>query len=412
MYLIATIDRMNVSFAKLEMIDDLGFSETAFGFGASLFFLGMVFFEVPANLVTARIGAVRMFTPILVLWGAVTAATAMVESQGLFYVLRFLLGVFEAGLLPGILYLLTLWVPYDERERITGLILMGFVAASILGSPICGALLDLDGVLGLRDWQWLFIVTGLPAIILGVLTPRLLAAGPEEAPFFSEEEKEQLVEALRAERAVMQSKRTQQAGDAGPLSAILDTRVILVGAVLFGMGAASYGMMYWLPTVVKQFGVSNTVNGLLSSLPWMFALVALVWIPGRAARRNERAWHIAVPAVVAAIAFVLVPLVQSNVLQFGLTCAGLAGLFGAQPIIMTLPSAFLKGPPAAAAVAFILVMANLGGFIAQNAIPFIRDWTGSAFLPMIFVAFTTAAAGALGFIAERQIRRHETLQAA
>ncbi len=400
MYLIAYVDRQNIGFAKLTMVADLNISERAYGLGASLFFIGYFLFEVPSNLILGRVGARRWFARIMVSWGLVTIALAYTTGTTMFYILRFLLGACEAGFFPGVLYLLTIWVPFGHRARMVGWFMMASVLANALAAPLLGSLLDLNGVLGLQGWQWVFLTTGLPAILMGVATLFLLPDGPETSRLLSPLQKTWLRDTLADE-----AKRGAKVEHANPLRALADGRVLLLAGTYVGFPLAAYGLSYWLPTVVKGFGVSNTVNGFLNILPWACTAVLLWWLPRDAERTGEKTWHIVLPALIGSACLVASVIVPGNPVRFALLCAAAACIFAAQPVFWTLPSSFLTGSSAAAGLAVINAVGNLGGFVAQNAVPWIKDRSGSDLTPMFFLAACLGFAALMIFVVQAALGR-------
>jgi sugar phosphate permease len=399
LYLIAYIDRQNVSYAKLEMVGALGISEYAYGLGASLFFIGYFLFEVPSNLFLARFGASRWFARIMISWGIVTIALAYTQNATMFYILRFLLGVAEAGFFPGVLYLLTLWFPKDYRGRMVGLFMIFSALANAIGAPIGGMLLDLDGLMGHAGWQWVFLATGIPAVLSGIVTLFYLDDTPDKANFLSDDEKRWLRDRLARENAGI-----EEHAESG-FKALINPRVLLMAVCYIGFPLAAYGLSYWLPTIVKGFGVSNTTNGLINIIPWIVVAFALWVVPAAADKTENKTPYIVVPAFVGAICLVMSVLVGSPYLQFGFLCVAAAGIFAGQPVFWSLPSRFLKGAAAAAGIAAINSVGNLGGFIAQNVVPWINDQTGSNILPMFFLAACLAAAGVLVIVVGRGVAR-------
>ena len=395
LYLIAYIDRQNVSYAKLDMVGALGMSEYAYGLGASLFFIGYFLFEVPSNLFLERFGARKWFARILVTWGMVTVALAYTSSPTMFYILRFLLGVCEAGFFPGVLYLLTLWFPSSYRARMVGLFMIFSAIANAIGAPLGGILLDLDGMLGYAGWEWVFIATGVPAIIAGIVTLFYLVDRPEKANFLSVKEKAWLRDTLAAENAGIDD----HAGNG--LKALLNPQVLLMALCFIGFPLAAYGLSYWLPTIVREFGVSNTVNGFLNIIPWLLVAVSLWAVPAMADKATSKTPYIVIPAFVGAACLVLSAVVPNHTLQFAFLCVAAAGIFSGQPVFWSLPSRFLKGAGAAAGLAAINSVGNLGGFIAQNVVPWIKDATGSTIAPMFFLAACLTAAGLLVIMTAR-----------
>ncbi|MGA1802664.1 MFS transporter [Rhizobium sp. HT1-10] len=399
LYLIAYIDRQNVSFAKLQMVDALGMSEYAYGLGASLFFVGYFLFEVPANIFLTRFGAHVWFARIMVTWGLVTIALAFTQNVTMFYVLRFLLGVAEAGFFPGVLYLLTLWFPKDYRGRMVGLFMIFSAVANAVGAPLGGVLLDLDGLLGFAGWEWVFLATGIPGVLAGIATFFYLDDTPEKASFLSDEEKLWLKDRLAQENQHMDAT-----ADNG-FKALVNPRVLLLALCYIGFPLAAYGLSYWLPTIVKGFGVSNTTNGFINIIPWVIVAVALWVVPAAADKTESKTPYIVGPAFVGAIALTLSALVTSPLLQFVFLCVAAAGIFAGQPVFWSLPSRFLKGAGAAAGLAAINSVGNLGGFIAQNVVPWINDVSGSKIVPMFFLAACLAIAGVLVIVVGRMLAR-------
>ena len=406
MYLIAYVDRQNIGFAKLTMVADLGISEGVYGLGASLFFLGYFLFEVPSNLILGRVGARRWFARIMVSWGCVTVALAFTSSVTMFYILRFLLGACEAGFFPGVLYLLTLWVPFGHRARMVGWFMMASVVSNAVAAPALGVLLDLNGVWGLRGWEWVFLATGIPAVVMGIATLFLLPDNPETSTLLTDGQKTWLRDTLAEE-----NRRAGKTEHGNPLAALADGRVLILAFTYVGFPLAAYGLSYWLPTVVKGFGVSNTVNGLLNVLPWACTAVLLWWLPRDSERSDEKTWHIVLPALVGAACLVASVLVPGNGVRFALLCAAAACIFAAQPVFWTLPSSFLAGPTAAAGLAVINSVGNLGGFIAQNVVPIIKERSGSDLVPMFFLGGCLAFAGLMIFVVQAVLGRPRVVPA-
>ncbi|MDP4024056.1 MFS transporter [Methylobacterium sp. NEAU 140] len=404
MYLIAYIDRQNISYAKLQMVGSLGLSETAYGLGASLFFLGYFLFEVPANVFLEKVGARRWFARIMFTWGIVTILLGFTTSTAMFYTLRFLLGVAEAGFFPGVLFAMTLWFPQAHRARMIGWFMIASAFANAIGAAIGGALLELDGIWGLQGWQWVFLATGLPAVILAVIVLRILPDGPATAPWLSPEQKTWLTRTIESERA-----DGGHADHGNPFAALLDKRVLMLAGVYIAFPLSAYGLSYWLPTVVKSFGVSNLANGFINIIPWIITAAALWWVPRHAARTgasgNALTWHVVGPGLIAAVALALSVVLPGAAVKFACLCVAAAGTFSAQPVFWSMPGSFLKGASAAAGIAAINSVGNLGGFIAQNVVPFIRDQTQSNLVPMFFLSACLAVGCALMFIVLTALRR-------
>jgi MFS family permease len=402
LYLIAYLDRQNIGFAKLQMVADLGVSEAAYGLGASLFFIGYLLFEIPSNIMLDRVGARRWFARIMLSWGAVTVALGFTHNTAMLYILRFLLGACEAGFYPGVLYYLTLWFPVRHRARLIGYFMIGSALANAVAAPIGGVLLDFDGLLGMRGWQWVFIVTGMAAVLMSPVVWKVLPETPQTARFLTEPEKNWLLETLRAEAAGI-----APTGHTNPFAVLLDRRVLLMSFYFLFFPLSAYGLSYWLPTVVKGFGVSNTVNGLLNVIPWLMVGFVLWWVPRRSVAKNEQTWHIVVPALLGSFFLLLSVFVPGNTLQFICLCFAAAGIFAGQPVLWSLPGRFLTGANAAAGLAAINSIGNLGGFISQNVVPMIKDLTGSVIAPMLFLSACLAFGALMTFVMQAVIRKSE-----
>ncbi len=389
MYLIAYIDRQNVSYAKLEMVGALGLSEAAYGLGASLFFVGYFIFEAPANMILAKVGARVWFARIMGTWGLITIALGFTQNAAMFYVLRFLLGAAEAGFFPGVLYVLTLWYPQAHRARMVGAFMVASAVANAVGSLVGGALLELDGLAGLAGWQWVFVATGLPAVLLTPYVLFKLPAGPHEARFLDEKDRAWLAAELAAE------PQQEVAGSAW--RALLDPRVLILAALYFGMPLGAYGLSYWLPTIVKGFGASNLQNGAINVIPWIFVGLALWLTPKHAAKYGASPWHIGGPVLLAALGLLLSVVVPGVVPKFICLCVAAAAVFAGQPVFWSIPQRLLTGAHAAAGLAAINSVGNLGGFVAQNLVPAVRDATGSNLAPMGILAGALVVSG-VGFL--------------
>jgi sugar phosphate permease len=401
-YLIAYIDRQNVSFAKLEMVGDLGLSEYAYGLGASLFFIGYFLFEVPSNVIMEKVGARRWFARIMISWGLVTVALAYTQNTAMFYILRFLLGACEAGFFPGVLFLLTIWFPFSYRAKMVGSFMLFSAIANAIGAPIGGMLLDLDGLLGMKGWQWVFIVTGIPAVIIGFVTLGYLDDRPQTAHFLRPDEKDWLRRTLESEDHIMQKTSHEN-----PFRVLLDGRVMLMCLYYVAFPLSAYGLSYWLPTIVKDFGVSNTANGFINIIPWVVVAFALWFNPRWAAKSGQETPFIVGPALIGAACLALSVYTTSNPLRFAFLCIAAAGIFCPQPVLWSLPSKFLTGASAAAGLAAINSVGNLGGFIAQNIVPWIHDATGSNIAPLLFLAVCLTGGGLMTFVVQAAIRRRQ-----
>ncbi|TDV08126.1 sugar phosphate permease [Paraburkholderia caballeronis] len=404
LYLVAYIDRSNISFAKLQMLDSLGLSEVAYGLGASLFFVGYLLFEVPSNVLLHRYGAPRWMARIMLTWGIVTVLLAFTRNAPMFYALRFLLGASEAGLYPGVIYYLTLWFPARHRTRMLGYFTVGSSLGNMIGAPICGWLLDQGGPGGLEGWRLVFIVTGVPSILLTFVVLYCLPASPRSAAFLRDDEKTWLTRSLAAEAA-----QADQAGDGAPahgspFRTLVEPRVLGFALYYMMLSISVYGVSYWLPTLVKGFGVSNTANGLLNVIPWLLATIVLATLPAKLRAGNHTISAMLVSALLGMTFFVSSVFLPNNTLRFVALCLGAPCLYLLIPCFWTLPPKFLSGARAAAGIAVINSLGNIGGFIAQNLVPFVKQATGSARTPMLipaaclllFAAFTAVVLSGRG----------------
>lgn len=390
LYLIAIIDRANVGFAKLQMVSALHMTEQLYGLASSLFFIGYLALEIPSALAVDRFGARAWFTRILLTWGALTIAAAWVSSGTLFAAVRFLVGCAEAGAYPGIIYYFTLWFPKSHRAKVLAYLTLGSAFGNMFGSLVSGALLDLDGTFGLAGWQWVFIMTGLPALILAPVVLALLPNTPDEAKFLSGAEKAWLREKL--------SKEEPPRHDGNPLTVMWDSRVLLLAVTYMLILASLYGVIYWLPTVVKGFGATGVQNGLLSSIPWIVGVIALLTIPPRIRKEGVVLTAMMAISALGLGCFYLSTMVSENwmrlvALSIGTPCISL--LF---PCLWFLPSLLFSGSRAATAIATISTIGNLGGFFAQNAMPWAAQVTGTPVGAMLVPSVCLTLVGVLAFV--------------
>jgi MFS family permease len=388
MFLISFIDRQNVGFAKLQMMQSLGMTETAFALASSLFFIGYLLFEVPSTLALHRFGARVWLARIMLTWGVITVLMGFTTSMPVFCALRFALGVAEAGFYPGVIYYLTLWFPQSYRARVLGIFTLGSALANMLGSLVGGWLLSLNGVLGLAGWQWVFIATGIPAVLVAIMVFKLLPASYREAPFLSEREKHVVAAALEREKPA-------HAEHSQPWKALLDPRVMLFAGTYMLMSTSLYGVTYWLPTLVKSFGVSSSTNGMLSMLPWALSVLLLLYLPAKLRRAKSILRAIAIVATLGALGFLLSLVLHSTPLRFVALVLGGACIPLLYPCFWSMPPRYFTGARAAASVAAINSIGNLGGFFGQNLMPFAGKVAGTAFGPMI-VPIVCLAVLALG----------------
>jgi len=374
-YVVAYLDRVNVSFAQLQLEDDLGFSDTIFGIGAGIFSLGYVIFGVPSNLALERFGARRWLAGIMIVWGLISASMMFIGGATSFYILRFLLGAAEAGFFPGIILFLTWWFPERERTRTVALFLTAVSAAYVAGGPLSGGLLELDGLAGLDGWQWLFLAEGIPAIALGFVTLRYLDERPADADWLEPEERAFLTAEVERERELREALGGQRLRNA-----LGNGRVWLLGLIYFILLAAGFGLTFFVPDLVQdRTGYTDFEVGVLSAIPYGFATAAMVIV----ARRGG---GLVAPALVGAAGTVLTAYAQSPLLlTIGVTLAAV-GILSALPVFWALPTAFLSGTAAAAGIALIAAIGNLGGFVGPAFTGIAEDQTGSFKLPLVVLA--------------------------
>ena len=404
MFLVSFIDRQNVGFAKLQMVSALGTTEGAYGFASSLFFIAYLVFEIPSTLAMHKYGARFWMARIMLTWGIVTILQGFFHSVLAFQILRCLLGIAEAGLYPGILFYLTLWFPQRHRTRVLGVFTLGSACANALGSLIGGPLLDLDGLFGLAGWQWVFIATGAPPVILAFFVLKYLPSSPTEAKFLSAPEKTWLIGRLASEK-------TSTATEGNPYAALVDWRVLGFALIYMMMSTSLYGVSYWLPTVVKGFGVSATTNGLLNTIPWAFSAFMLAWLPGRLRREQTMLGAVVLIAVCGIAVFVASTQLTSNTLRFLALIVGAPCIQLLYPCFWSLPPRFFSGARAAASLAAINSIGNLGGFWGQNLMPWIATSTKSNILPMLLPAACLTVLGAAALVARVKLSERRALAA-
>ena len=371
-YIVAYLDRVNVGFAKLQMLGALQFSDTVYGLGAGVFFVGYFIFEVPSNVILHHVGARKWIARIMITWGLLSAAMMFVKSPASFYALRFLLGAAEAGFFPGIILYLTYWFPVERRGKMTSLFIAAIPVSGIIGGPLSGWILkNMASVAGMAGWQWLFVLQGLPTVLVGLLVLRYLDDRVSGARWLSEDERRLIASDIGAEAA---RKTETRIG-----STLLSGKVWLLAIVYFALTSGLYGVSFWLPSIIKSMGVADPLQvGLLSMIPWLFGVIAMVAAARSADRRLEQRWHTAVAAVVGAAGlFMSVELHGNQMLAMtGLTIATM-GIMATLPVFWTLPTTLLGGAGAAAGIALINSFGNLSGFSAPFLIGLIHDITHS-----------------------------------
>lgn len=372
LYIVAYLDRVNVGFAAIDMNRDLGFSAAVYGLGSGIFFLSYTLLEVPSNLIGARVGPRLWIARIMLTWGLLSSAMIFVNSAASFYVIRFLLGAAEAGFFPGVILYLTLWFPQRERARAVGLFMTATAMAGVIGAPISSALLRMEGVWGLHGWQWLFLLEGLPAILLVPVVLSYMTERPADAKWLSADERAWLVREMEAEHVASgQAIVTLRAALGSP-------RLWIVSLPYFCIVIAFYGISFFLPQIlqsVSEFGSATVV--LLTAIPYVAATIGLVVVGARSDRARERRWHVAAPCLIGAVGFVLTVLVPATP-AFALTTLSIAafGIWGTLGPFWAIPTALLRGTAAAGGIALVNSIGNIGGFVGPYLMGWIRDATG------------------------------------
>ena len=373
LYIVAWFDRINVGFAALQMNRDLGFSASVFGFGAGVFFIGYALFEVPSNLLLARVGARRWIARIMVSWGLVSVAMMFVRGPLSFYALRFVLGVAEAGFLPGVIYYLAQWFPRAQRARAISWFMIGIPLSTVLGAPLAGLLLQLNGWYGLSGWQWLYLVEGLPAVLLGFVVWYRLPDTPLQARWLSQSEQTALMSAIAAENDGVAARHVLSVRQV-----LLHPTVWLLGFVLFACQCGSYGLTLWIPQIVKGLsGQSDLVVGLLSALPYIAAAIGMVLLGVSSDRSGERFWHVALPSLLGAAGFAASAFLHTPLPGLLALTVAAVGDLGSRGPFWALPPRFLTGSALAAGIALINTMGAVGGFVGPYAVGLVKDFTGS-----------------------------------
>jgi MFS family permease len=419
-YFVAYLDRVNAGFAALTMNKELGLTAEMFGFGVGIFFFGYFIFEVPSNLILEKVGARRWIARIMISWGVISAAFAFVgpisaalQSVGLsffdnartFYLMRFIFGAAEAGFFPGIILFLTYWFTALERARWVGVFMAAIPLSSVIGAPISGLVLDtFDGVMGLGGWQWLFVVEGVPAVLVGFLVLSYLTDRPRDAAWLEPDERIALQARLDDERKSREAIRHYTLGEA-----LRNPRVLALSVVYFGIVSGNYGLTYWLPQIVKGVATDiglervtgipiNTLTGYLVAVPFAFGIVAMILWTRHSDATQERVWHVAGPATVSGLSLIAAAYLTSPILAAVAVTICTMCLYGSLTTFWTLPTGFLTGSAAAGGIALINSIGNLGGFVGPYAIGWIKDATGETTLGLVVLAGCLIMAGVVTFL--------------
>ena len=380
-YLCAYLDRVNVGFAKLQMMNDLALSETVYGLGAGMFFIGYFLCEVPSNLILHRVGARRWIARIMISWGIISAMFAFVETAWQFYGLRFLLGIAEAGLAPGLLLYLTYWFPSYRRAKMTVLWFVAIPLSGMIGGPLSGWIMNsFAGFHGWAGWQWMFVIEAIPTVLVGFMVLFYLKDGVDQATWLSADEKE----LVKKELAEDESRKVTHAS---PAAFIRDRRLWLLACIYFCVVMGQYAITFWLPTLIRNAGVSDALHiGLITSLPYLCAIVVMLLMGRSGDKHQERRWHLIIPMIAGALGLTLAALMGGNLILSVLSlCLAAAGVLSASSLFWMLPTTLLGGVSAAAGIAGINSFANLAGFCSPYLIGWITTTTGSSAIGMYLI---------------------------
>ena len=400
LYFIAFIDRVNIGFASLTMNKDLGFSPAVFGFGAGIFFLGYFLFEVPSNLILEKVGARIWIARVMITWGLISGAMAFVEGSTSFYILRFLLGAAEAGFFPGIILYLSYWFPARKRAAVTALFMAAAPLSTALGSPISGALLEMHGLLGLAGWQWMFLIEALPALVLGVVVLFYMTDRPEKAKWLADDERAWLVNEMNAEQAAKKGSASHSIWQG-----LANPKVLALSLVYFGTSAGLYTLGIWAPQIIKEFGLTSLQVGFLNAIPATLAVIGMVLWARHSDRTGERKWHVVGACLLASLGLVLAGLSSTVVAVLAALTLVNIGISSSKPPLWSMPTMFLSGSAAAAGIATINSIGNLGGFVGPAMIGWIKEQTGSFEGGLYFVAGLLVLSAVLTLVVARSQRR-------
>jgi len=395
-YCIAYIDRSNISFAALTMNNDLGFSAYIYGWGAGIFFFGYFLFEIPSNLILEKVGARIWIARIMITWGIISALTAFVTGPTSFLIIRFLLGVAEAGFFPGMILYFTYWFPAEYRGRVISTLFIAQPVANALASIASAAILEMDGVLGIRGWQWIFILEALPAVLLGLVIFSVMTDRPARADWLDEEEKTWLQARIDAE-----GRQIESAGRLTLMRALSDPRVVALSLIYLMSVTANYGIVFFMPQIIKGIGLSNMMTGLVSSVPYIIGTIGLIAWGWSSDRNQERRWHLIVASTLGAIGLGFAAWSGASYWALLGMSAATVGIYGSRAAFWPMPSIFLTGTAAAGAIASINAVGNLGGYFGPFIVGWIKDSTKSFEAGLYFLAACSLMAAIITFFAAR-----------
>ena len=395
-YCIAYIDRSNISFAALTMNKDLGFSAYIYGWGAGIFFFGYFLFEIPSNLVLEKVGARIWIARIMITWGIISALTAFVTGPWSFLAVRFLLGAAEAGFFPGMILYFTYWFPAQYRGRVISTLFVAQPVANALASIVSAAILEMDGILGIKGWQWIFIIEAIPAVVLGLFIFRMMTDKPARADWLAEDEKNWLQARIEGE-----NREVESAGRLTLMRALGDPRVVALSMIYLMSVTANYGIVFFMPQIIKGIGLSNMMTGFVSSVPYIIGTIGLIAWGWSSDRNKERRWHLIVASTLGAVGLAFAGWSGASYWALLGMSAATVGIYGSRAAFWPMPSIFLTGTAAAGAIALINATGNLGGYFGPFIVGWIKDSTKSFEAGLYFLAACSLMAAIITFFAAR-----------
>lgn len=402
LYILSYLDRINVSFAGLQMYTDLKMSDEDFGFGLAIFFIGYFLFGAPGNLAMEKLGARKWISAIMVVWGAITMALALANSIHSFYVLRFFLGAAEAGFFPGMILYLTYWFPEKQRGVAVAKFMAAIPAAGVLGGLISSKILEMGGLMGLPGWKWLFLITGFPSVLMGIVTLFFLTDRPESAKWLTDEEKSWLKNAVEKDRARATAAKTS----VKLFSRETTGSLILLSLLYFSLTLGMYGFQLWLPKIIKGFGgLTDGQTALVTVVPALFQAVGMILIAKSSERTGERRLHVAASATIAAVGFVLTSMISNPLLSLVTLSMTAFGIWGTVGPFWSLGTSILPPRIKAAGIGFVNSTGNLGGFVGPYIVGAIKQSTGSFHYGLYTMACSLLLAGLLSFFSEKLLRK-------
>ena len=395
-YCIAYIDRSNISFAALTMNKDLGFSAYIYGWGAGIFFFGYFLFEIPSNLILEKIGARIWIARIMITWGIISALTAFVTGPTSFLIIRFLLGAAEAGFFPGMILYFTYWFPSEYRGRVISTLFVAQPVANAVASIVSAAILGMDGVLGFKGWQWIFILEALPAVLLGLVILKVMTDKPARADWLAEDER-----AWLQARIDQECRQVESAGRLTLMRALGDPRVVALSLIYLMSVTANYGIVFFMPQIIKGIGLSNMMTGVASSIPYIIGTIGLIAWGWSSDRNQERRWHLIVASTLGALGLAFAAWSGASYWALLGMSAATTGIYGSRAAFWPMPSLFLTGTAAAGAIALINAIGNLGGYFGPFIVGWIKDATDSFQAGLYFLAACSLMAAIIALVAAR-----------